>query len=111
MLLISAILGVAYLVYIVNHFWGTIFYSSSGVELVGGALATALVTPHMLSVCIAVIFNVIGWTMNKRWGALVAGIMYAVAILTMFLYGMFVIVQMVLCFIAFSRMKVLKVES
>ena len=38
-------------------------------------------------------------------GALVAGILYAVAILCMFLYAMFVLLEMIFCFVAFAKMK------
>lgn len=43
--------------------------------------------------------------MKLRWAALVAGILYAVSILLIFIFGIFVIIQMILCFVAFSKMK------
>ncbi len=43
--------------------------------------------------------------MKLRWAALVSGILYAVSILLMFWSTHLVIVQMILCFVAFSRMK------
>lgn len=54
---------------------------------------------------LAFIFNWIGWAMKLRWAALVAWILYAVSILLMFIFGIFVIIQMILCFVAFSKMK------
>ena len=104
LLLISGILSTAYLIYILNYFIGGIF-SSDGIESISAGIASALVTPHMLLVGLGVLFNWIGWAMKLRWAALVSGILYAVSILLMFIYAPFVIVQMILCFIAFSRIK------
>ena len=104
MLLIAAILGSLYLVYLVSYFMGGMDTTSSA-EALGAGLATAVVMPHMVCVAVAVVFNWIGWSMRARWGALVAGILYAVAMVLMFLYAMFVVIQMVLCFVAFAKMK------
>ena len=73
-------------------------------------MASALVLPHMFFVIIAVILNIIAWIGNVRWAALVAGIMYAIAMVAFFLYALFVIVQMILCFVAFDTMKKSNVE-
>ena len=53
---ISAILGTLYALYLIIYFSGTI-NESQGAEQVGAAIATALVTPHMVLVAIAAIFN------------------------------------------------------
>ena len=105
LLLISGIIGTLYLVYLIVYFAGGITSASDGAEVVGAGLATAIVMPHLICVGIAVIFNWLGWAIKARWAALVAGIMYAVSILCMFVYFMFVIVEMILCFVAFSKMK------
>ena len=99
LLLISGILSTAYLIYILNYFIGGIF-SSDGIESISAGIASALVTPHMLLVGLGVLFNWIGWAMKLRWAALVAWILYAVSILLilMFIFGIFVIIQMILCF-------------
>ena len=104
LLLISGILSTAYLFYILNYFIGGML-SSSGMESISAGLASALVMPHTLLVGLGVLFNWIGWIMKLRWAALVSGILYAVSILLMFIYGPFVIIQMILCFVAFSKMK------
>ena len=106
LLLIAAILGAAYLIYLISYFTGAI-----GEEAVSGAIATALVTPHMVCVGIAAIFNWIGWAMSVRWGALVAGILYAVSMVLMPIYFMFVIIQMILCFVGFAKLKQNKVKD
>lgn len=47
----------------------------------------------------------IGWALRARWGALVAGILYSVSILARFLYAPFVIIQLILSFVGFAKMK------
>lgn len=63
-----------------------------------------LIMPHALLTGLAVIFNWIGWALSKRWAALTAGILYAAAILMMYIYFMFVVVEMILCFVAFAQL-------
>lgn len=104
LLLVAGILGTAYLIYLVSYFSSGVV-SSEGAEAIGAGIAAALVAPHMLCVGIAVIFNWLGWALKARWAALVAGIMYAVSIICMFLYAMFVVLEMIFCFVAFAKMK------
>lgn len=105
LLLVAGILGTLYLVYLITYFAGGLASSSSNTEVIAGGIATAVVMPHMVCVGIAVIFNWLGWAMKARWAALVAGILYAVSMVCMFIYAMFVVVQMILCFVAFAKMK------
>ena len=104
LLLAAAILGTLYFVYLIVYFTGGML-SSDSTEALGAGLATALVTPHMICTGIAVLFNWIGWILKARWAALVAGILYAVAMVCMFLYAAFVVLQMIFCFVAFAKMK------
>lgn len=104
LLLASGIIGSLYLIFLISHFSGSIS-STDGAEAVGAAFAAALVTPHMVCVGIAVIFNWLGWALKARWAALVAGIMYAVSMVCMFIYAMFVVLEMIFCFVAFAKMK------
>ena len=104
LLLIAGILGLCYVIYLVSHFGGSMASSSSDAELAGAGIATALVAPHMICVIIAVVFNIVAWVGNIRWAALVAGIMYAVSMVCFFLYALFVIVQMILCFVTYAKM-------
>lgn len=105
LLLISGILGLLYAIYLVSHFGGGMAASSSDAELIGAGLAATLVAPHMICVVLAVVFNIIAWFGNVRWAALVAGILYAVAMICFIIYALFVMVQMILCFVAFAKMK------
>lgn len=104
LLLVAGILGTVYLIYLISYFSSGVA-SSQGAEAIGVGIAAALVAPHMVCVGIAVIFNWLGWALKARWAALVAGIMYAVSIVCMFLYAMFVVLQMILCFVAYAKMK------
>ena len=103
-LLVSFVLGVLYAVYIVAYFGGAIG-GSEGTEQAGAAIATALVTPHMVCTVLAVIFNGLGLFMNKRGFALTGAILYAVAMVMFIPYFMFIIIQIILSFVGFSKMK------
>lgn len=105
LLLASGIIGALYLIYLITYFTGGIVSSDGAAEAIGAGIATALVMPHMVCVGVAVLFNWIGWGLKARWGALVAGIMYAVSMVCMFIYAMFVLLEMVFCFVAFAKMK------
>jgi len=61
--------------------------------------------PHMICAVLAAIFNMLGWSMNSRGFALTGAILYAVAAVMFPLYAMFVLVQMVLSFVGFARLK------
>lgn len=103
-LLIAAVIGTAYLVYVISHFAGAVT-GSDATRAAGGALASMIVAPHVIATLVAVIFNWIGFAMNARWAALTAAILYAVALVLFALYFMFVIVEMILCFVGYAQMK------
>ncbi|WP_034868339.1 hypothetical protein [Clostridium lundense] len=104
-LLISAILGTLYSLYLISHFASEMFGSKGGAELAGAALATALVTPHMILVVLATIFNWVGYFSNKRGFALTGGILYSVGGVVFIIYIMFVIPSMVLSFVGYGKLK------
>ncbi len=105
LLLVSAVLGVVYAVYVVAYFSTVNAGSASGAEAVGAGIATLLVVPHLLCTVLAALFNVLGWACNRRAFALTAGILYAAAIVCMPLYAPFTIVQSIMCFVAYARMR------
>ncbi len=96
--LFCMILTVAYSIYIDSY-----FYNAVSSDL-GGAIATALVTPHMAMVAIAAIMAIIGYFMKARWAFLVAGILLVVASVIFLPYAMFVLVQIILSFVTYVRM-------
>lgn len=111
-LLISAILGTLYSLYLITYFSGGIFGSKDGVELAGAAMATALVTPHMVLVVLATIFNWVGYFSNKRGFALTGGILYSVGGVIFIIYIMFVIPSIILSFVGYAKLKdIIKINN
>jgi len=102
-LLISAILGVIYSVYLVIYSSGA-FNSSDGVEQVGVAITIYIIMPHMVAVTLASIMNMFGWAMNSRWLTLTGAILYTVSIVLFPIYFIFVIIQMILSFVGFAKL-------
>ena len=105
LLLVAAILGTAYAVYLFTYFGNSLSSGGSDTETIGAGIATMMVLPHFVMVLVAAIFNWLGFAFRFRWAALVAGICYAVAMALFIVYFMFVIVEMILSFIAYAKMK------
>lgn len=103
-LFVASLLTSIYIIYLMLHF-GTSFFSEDGAEVVGGAIATALVTPHMLMIGLGAVFSWIGFCFRKSWAALVAAILYCVGALLFLMYAMFVIPSIILGFIGYSKQK------
>ena len=110
LLLIAAVLSTLYTIYLISYFGGAMNTSSS-MEALGAGLAAAIVTPHMVVVGIAAVFNWIAWAIQARWAALTAGILYAIGMVLMPMYFMFAVLQTIFCFVAFARMKKQKKEE
>ena len=104
LLLISAILGCAYLIYSIVYWTGLNSGGGSSAESIGFGIATAIVFPHLIATAVAFIFNLLGWIMDHKWFALTGAILYTVALILFPLYFMFVVVEMVLSYIGFARM-------
>lgn len=110
-LIISAVLGVLYSIYIISYFSGAISGTGSGAETIGGAIATALVTPHMVCVVVATIFNVIAALANKRGFALAGAILYCVGAVLFLMYAPFVVPSIILSFVGYAKLgKIAKSE-
>lgn len=104
LLLISFILGALYAVYSISY-WSGSMSSSDSAEALGGAIALTLVMPHLICSILGSVFNGIALFLNKRWSALVGAICYTVAMAAFPIYFFFVIVQAILSYIAFAKMK------
>lgn len=104
LLLISAILGVAYAIYGAVY-WSGVKSGGSTAEAIGAGIAIAIVMPHLMCAMVAVAFNVLGWVMSHRGFALTGAILYTVAAVLFPVYAIFVIVQAVLSYIGFARLK------
>lgn len=104
-LLISWILGVLYVLYLIGYIVNTNASMTETAEAIGVGIATVIIMPHLICTVLAVIFNVLGWAMNKRGFALTGAILYTVALVLMPLYFMFVIIQMILSYVGFAKLK------
>ena len=103
-LFVSAILGTLYALYLVSYFTGGVT-STDGAEQVGTAIATALVLPHAMLLVLAVIFNWVGFFMNKTWAAITCGVLYSVSGVLFLLYIVFEIPMIILSFVGVSKVK------
>ncbi|MDD5800146.1 MAG: hypothetical protein PUD09_05890 [Coriobacteriales bacterium] len=103
-LLISFIIGVLYLIYSFVYWGGATGSASSTASEAGAAIATVMVTPHLVCVAVAVVFNALGLFMKKAGFALVGAIMYTVALVLFIPYFMFVVVEMVLSYIGYAQL-------
>lgn len=104
-LLIAFLLSVAYFCY-------TCIWVAQGTspnmdewEMLGWLAGVSLLIPHEVCFAIAALFNLLSWIIRSRSCALVCAVLYAVSIVLMPLYFMFVIVQMTLSFVGFALMK------
>lgn len=105
LLLLSAIIGALYLAYSIFYWADANTGNPDIVTEIGAGLATALVFPHLICTGLAVLFNIIGWAMNHRGFSLAGAILYAVAMIMFPMYFMFVLVEVVLSFVGFARLK------
>ncbi len=103
--LIALILGVVYAGYVNYYFFVATPTDSDSAEAIGGMIAGALVLPHIVVTCVAVLMNALGFFMYHRGFVLAGAILYVVAIALMPIYFMFTTVQGILLFIAFAKMK------
>ena len=103
LLLISFIIGAAYLVYSMVYWSGAVGSGDDIAEQIGVGLAATLVMPHLICTALAVIFNGLGVFLKKRGFALTGAILYSVALVLFPVYFMFVIVEMILSYIGFAK--------
>ncbi|HHX72420.1 MAG TPA: hypothetical protein GX701_05770 [Clostridiales bacterium] len=111
LLLASAILGTAYLFYIVYYFFNSVMTASDPLEAIGAGIATALVAPHMFILLLAVIFNWIGWSINATWSALTGAILYCVSAFLFLIYTPFLVLQIIFSFVGFAKVRKQKMAA
>lgn len=104
MLAIATGAATAYAIYLICYFMGGLA-SSSGTEFLGGAIATALVTPHTIMFAIGAIFGWLGFFIKKSWLALVSAILYTVGAVLFLAYIMFGAPILILGFIGYANQK------
>ena len=101
-LFVANVLATLYVIYLVTHF-GSAVTADDTAEAIGGAIATALVTPHMVVTAIGAVFGWLGFFTKKSWGALVAAILYCVGGLLFLMYVMFSVPLLILGFVGYSK--------
>ena len=79
--------------------------SEDAAEAIGGAIATAIVMPHMIVMAIGAIFTWIGFGLMKSWGALVGAMLYCVGLVLFPLYFMFTVPLIILGFVGFAKQR------
>ena len=104
-LFVCNILATLYAIYLIVYFAGVNTDVKDDAEALGGAIATALVTPHIIMITLGAIFGWIGFALKKSWGALVSAILYCVAFVLFFVYFMFTIPLIVLGFVGYTKQK------
>ena len=104
-LTIATVLATAYVIYLISYFFGGTANATETEEVIGGAIATALVTPHMIMFLIGAIFGWLGVFLRKSWAALVAAILYSVGTLFFLAYVMFGAPILILGFVGYAKQK------
>ena len=108
-LFVCGILAAIYAVYLIVYFAGATD-SEDAAEAIGGAIATAIVMPHMIVMTLGAIFTWLGFCLRKNWGALVGAILYCVGLFLFPPYFMFSIPLIILGFVGFSKQKKLNMD-
>lgn len=103
LLLISGVLSILYLLYIIYYI--STFKPATAMDQAAAGLATVIMMPHIIVVAIATIFNWLGYGLNKRGFALTGAILYTISIVLMPIYIPFVIVQTILSYIGYAKIK------
>lgn len=103
-LFFATLIATLYGIYLISYFAGTMTTGSSTDQL-GGAIATALVTPHMVCVWIGIIFGWLAFAIKKPWAGLVSAIMYCVGAVIFLIYAMFLIPSIILGFIGYANQR------
>ncbi|MBQ9977528.1 MAG: hypothetical protein IJP21_02930 [Clostridia bacterium] len=104
------IVASAYAIYLITYFVGGTA-NASGAEAIGGAIATALVLPHMIMFLVGAVFGWLGLFIKKSWAALVAAILYSVGTLFFLAYFMFGVPILIFGFIGYSKQKKLNTKQ
>ncbi len=109
-LLVATVTATAYTVYLFCYFIGGLA-SAEGAELVGGAIATALVTPHAVMFLIGAVFGWLGYLLKQSWAALVGAILYSVGSLFFLAYIMFGAPILIVGFVGFANQRKLNKKA
>ena len=110
-LLIATIAATVYTIGLISYFYSVNTAANETAEALSGAIATALVTPHMIMFLVGAVFGWVGVVFKKAWGALVAAILYAVGTVVFLVYAVFGVPILVLGFIGYAmQMKINRIQ-
>lgn len=104
LLLVSWILSVLYCVMLIASLGG-MYGSSDSYNQAASVFLTILLYPHMIVVFLGLLFNILGWSLNKAGYALTGAILYTVGIVLMPVYIFFILIQTILSYVAYVMMK------
>lgn len=112
LLLIALIIVIVYLIMQGNNYaegLKTIMPDAETSEEVakqaGTAIGMTLLLPHVILVVLGAIFNAVAWLGKQRWAALTAAILYTVGGVLGLINFLFMIIPMVLCYVAYGKSK------
>lgn len=105
-LLISAVLGICYSIYIIMHFG-----SAMNENELAGSLATVLVAPHIFMTLGATIVILISYFKNSSSMALIGSILFSVGGLLFIMYIPFLVPSIILGFVGFDKVRKLKMKE
>ena len=84
---------------------GSAIKTDDAIQGLGTLLAMGLAVPFAVASGIATVFVWVGYGTMRRGFVLTAAILYSVAIVLLFVWFYLVIIQMILCYISYARMK------
>lgn len=105
LLLISFALGLLYSLYIIYYCFSMSGSGANDAENIGIGIGITLIMPHLICTVLATLFNGLGVFLNKRGFALTGAILYTIACVLMPIYFMFTIIQAILSYIGFAKLK------
>ena len=101
-LFISAILGLAYCVYIIIYVTDLVG-AVEGAERIGAYIASLLAWPHIICVVLATIFNSLSFFLNSRGFAITAGVLYSVGAFLFMIFLVYLVPMIVLSFVGVAN--------
>lgn len=103
--LLAVIVAVLVLIYLNGYMRDSINNAEDGFAGLGVAIAISASQPFMIALGLGAVFGAVGWLFVLRWAALVAGILFAVAMILLPAWFVFALIPTVLAFIGYARMK------
>lgn len=104
LLLILSIIGNIYAGILLCDLINKLTTAENNLYGLGQILGTMITAPQVILTIIGVIFSWIGVSNGMSRNALVAGILYSVSVVFRITELLFVLPQMILCFVAYSQM-------